>query len=156
MAVDLVRREASVLDGPDSCAALLQNMDYAIARDKTAGETTCVVAVISDGEVYGASVGDSGAWLVGGKGFEDLTKRQIRKPFLGSGCASPISFSHDVVNGGILLLATDGLFKYTSSDRIENVCRLASPEAAPKQLIELVRYQSGALPDDITIIFAHL
>lgn len=156
MAVDLVSRDVSILDNADSCITLLQSLDRAIAQDKVAGETTCVLVVITKGEVYGASVGDSGAWLIGQNGLEDLTKHQIRKPFLGSGCALPVSFKHRVADGEMLLLATDGLFKYTSADRIENVCRQASSEAATKQLVELVRYPSGALPDDITIILANL
>jgi len=156
MAVDLVRRNASILDNSDSRLTLLQNIDRAIAQDKVAGETTCVVAVITNGEIYGASVGDSGAWVIGGNGFEDLTKRQTRKPFLGSGCASPVSFQHNVVSGEMLLMATDGLFKYTSSERIVSVCRSASPEYVAQKLLELVRYPSGALPDDTTIIFTSL
>jgi len=156
MAANLVSREVSILDSPASCVTLLQSLDRAIAQDKVAGETTCVLAVITKDELYGASVGDSGAWLIGAKGFEDLTKRQIRKPFLGSGCASPVSFSHNLTGGDILLMATDGLFKYTSPEQIVSVCHQASPEAATKQLVELVRYPSGALPDDITIILTNL
>jgi serine/threonine protein phosphatase PrpC len=153
MAVDLVRQQASILDGPDSCVTLLQNVDRAIAHDRVAGETTCVVAVLSGDNVYGASVGDSGAWVMNQNGAVDLTRRQARKPFLGTGCASPVGFIHKLGNREKLLLATDGLFKYTSPGKIENVCRVNPPETVPKQLIELVRYASGALPDDITIIF---
>lgn len=156
MAAHSVSRDVSILDSPASCVALLQSLDRAIAQDKIAGETTCVLAVVVKGEVYGASVGDSGALLIGANGFEDLTKHQIRKPFLGSSCTSPVSFRHNLAGGDILLMATDGLFKYTSPDRIAGVCRQASPEAATKQLVELVRYPSGALPDDITIILTNL
>lgn len=154
MAVDLVRQEAADLNDPDSCVSVLRNVDRAIARDKVAGETTCVVTVVAESSVYGASVGDSGAWVIGEQGPADLTKHQTRKPFLGSGCALPVSFNHKIMGGENLLLATDGLFKYTSSDRIVDACRLVSPETAVKQLINLVRYASGALPDDVTVIFA--
>ena len=51
-----------------------------------------------------------------------------------------------------VLLATDGLLKYTSPDRIMEVCRRNSADEAARQLIELVRYASGALPDDVTVI----
>lgn len=152
MAVDLARQHALNLDGPDSCSAMLKNMDRAIAKDKIAGQTTCIVAVIRDGRVDGASVGDSGAWVVGENNSLELTRGQIRKPFVGSGNATPVSFSHTIQSGERLLLATDGLFKYTSSDRIIDTCRLHLAESIPKKLIELVRYPSGALPDDITII----
>jgi serine/threonine protein phosphatase PrpC len=156
MAVDLVRRQASILDGPDSCVALLQNVDRNVANDGAAGETTCVLAVLTGDNVYGASVGDSGAWVIQQNGVIDLTRRQVRKPFIGTRCASPVSFSHKLSNGEKLLIATDGLFKYTSPEKIENVCQVDAPETVASRLIELIRYPSGALPDDITIIFAAL
>src|SRR5712675_194577 len=62
MAVDIVREGASRLSDPDACGALLHTMDQAIFRDKIAGETTCALAVVNSGVIYGASVGDSGAW----------------------------------------------------------------------------------------------
>lgn len=156
MAVDLVRQQASSLDGPDSCVTLLQSVDRTIAHDRVAGETTCVVALLAGESVFGASVGDSGAWIINQNGAVDLTRRQVRKPFLGTGCASPVSFIHKLGKGEKLLLATDGLFKYTSPERIENLCRVTAPQIVPKQLIELVRYASGALPDDITVVFVVL
>ncbi|HTV42692.1 MAG TPA: protein phosphatase 2C domain-containing protein [Candidatus Sulfotelmatobacter sp.] len=152
MVVDLVRQGAAALNSPESCVILLQNADKAIARDRTAGETTCVLAVVTDDTVYGASVGDSEAWLICENGVTDFTKRQVRKPFLGSGRASPVGFSHKMGVGEKLLLATDGLFKYTSPERIESVCRTSALGLVAKQLIELVRYPSGAMPDDVTII----
>ena len=54
------------------------------------------------------------------------------------------------------MLATDGLLKYTSSERILAVCREHPPEVATQKLIELVRYPSGALPDDVTIIVSEI
>jgi hypothetical protein len=68
-------------------------------------------------------------------GVMDLTRRQARKPFLGTGCASPVGFIHKLVNREKLLLAMDGLFKYTSPEKIENVCRVTAPQIVPKQLI---------------------
>jgi len=156
MAVDLVRQHASTLDGPDSCTGLIQKIDQAIAKDKVAGETTCVIAVINPDEIFGASIGDSGAWLIDESGYMDLTQRQVRKPFVGSGSVCPISFSYKQTNGRRLLLATDGLFKYSSSERITAICRHGSPDAVAKQLVELVRYPSGSLPDDVTVILGEL
>ena len=152
MAVNLVRQHAATLDGPDSYVAMLRNLDQEIAQNKIAGQTTCIVAAVTDDYVNGASIGDSGAWIIGENDFVDLTRAQNRRPFAGSGNAVPVSFSHKMKNGEHLLLATDGLFKYTSPERITATCRLHSIESVPKKLIELVRYPSGALPDDTTII----
>lgn len=36
------------------------------------------------------------------------------------------------------------------------VCRSSPADLSSQKLIELVRYQSGALPDDVTLILAEL
>jgi serine/threonine protein phosphatase PrpC len=156
MAVELVRQKANELLDADSCVTLLQSMDQSISRDKAAGETTCAVAVVTEGEVYGASVGDSGVWSINESGFVNLTERQSRKPFIGSASAWPLPFECKRTSGGFLLLATDGLLKYTSSDRIIAAFRAQDPSEIARKLIELVRYSSGALPDDTTVIVAKL
>ncbi|MDB6112235.1 MAG: hypothetical protein JWR69_3985 [Pedosphaera sp.] len=152
LAVNMVRQHASHLVNADACAEVLRKMDAAIAKDPVAGETTCALAVITPEEIFGASVGDSGVWLIPKNGdYLNLTQAQQRKPFLGSGAAWPAPFRRPR-EAGILLLATDGLLKYTSAERIMVVCREHSAEAAGQRLIELVRYPSGALPDDVTLI----
>jgi serine/threonine protein phosphatase PrpC len=156
MAIDLIRQNASTLRDAASCVALLRKMDQAITEDAVAGETTCALAVVSDSQVYGTSVGDSGVWVIGQHDIGDLTQAQSRKPFLGSGSALPIPFDHSPKPGELLLLATDGLLKYTSRERIATVCRSHSLSDAPKKLVELVRYPSGALPDDVTVILARM
>lgn len=155
MAVELVLEAANNLRDSTACVMLLQRMDQAIETDKVAGETTCALAVVADSQIYGASVGDSGVWVITENGFSNLTARQSRKPFIGSGVACPISFEYTRTGLESLLLATDGLLKYTSSERIIANCRnSAPPDEIARRLIELVRYQSGALPDDVTAIFA--
>jgi hypothetical protein len=57
---------------------------------------------------------------------------------------------------GSLLLAIDGLLKYTSAGLIAETCCQHPPEMAAKRLIELVGYPSGALPDEVTVIVAKL
>ena len=74
------------------------------------------VVEISEGRIVGASVGDSGAWMLTGKTILDLTENQHRKPLLGSDEASPVGFGPFELSGR-LLIASDGLFKYaTQSD----------------------------------------
>ncbi len=157
MAVDFVRQHIAALRDGESCVELLRAMDAAIAQSLTAGETTFVLAVATREKVFGASVGDSGCWLVGDAGTrDDLTISQQRKPFVGSGSAWPVAFEFPMEERAILLLATDGLLKYTSSERIVETCREQPIDSVAHRLVELVRYQSGALPDDVTVIVAPL
>jgi serine/threonine protein phosphatase PrpC len=155
LSVGTVRQTAEQLQDAESCKALLSRLDQALCDDREAGETTCAIAVVSGNRVFGASVGDSGVWVITPKGHIDLSVRQMRKPFLGSGSALPVSFTHEVQTGELLLLATDGLLKYTSASRIVEACS-QSCEAAVQQLLNLVRYPSGAFPDDVSVILANL
>ena len=156
MATDIVRQNASALNTPASCSELLQRMDDAVAKDRIAGETTCALAVLTSDRIYGASVGDSGIWLISEEPNPiDLARGQQRKPFIGSGSARAIPFDHPVQRG-FLLLATDGLLKYADPTRIRETCRQPPIEFAAQQLIELVRYRSGDLPDDVTVILTKL
>ena len=154
MAVELVSQKASELCEARACAALLQSMDEAVCQDPVAGETTCALAVVTHAGVYGASVGDSGVWLIKESGFINLTERQSRKPFIGSGSCCPIPFNYNITDRDSLLLATDGLLKYTSPKRIVAICHDEVGSHVPRRLIGLVLYASGALPDDVTVIFA--
>ena len=156
MAVTFVRQHTEQLSDAASCAAILQEIDQHVAQDSIAGETTCTLAVVTADLVFGASVGDSGFWVIGETEFTDLTRLQTRKPFIGSGSAWPVTFEHKNASGGQLLMATDGLLKYASPEKIMGVCRRNSSDETARQLIELVRYPSGALPDDVTVIVCSL
>jgi serine/threonine protein phosphatase PrpC len=156
MAVEFVRQNTSILGNPESCAEVLRKMDTVVANDSIAGETTCALAIVTPEEVLGASVGDSGVWLIpDDEPYTDLTQAQRRKPMVGSACAWPVPFRR-LKRAGVLLLATDGLMKYTSAQRIVETCKRHPIEPAAQRLIELVRYPSGSLPDDVTLILASL
>lgn len=156
LAVEMIRREGWRINNPETCVDVLRQMDETTAKDAAAGETTCVVVVVTPKEIIGGSVGDSGAWWIPESGNPvNLTESQQRKPFVGTGAAWPVAFERKH-QPGWLLLATDGLLKYTSMERISGVCRQQPVELAVKTLIDLVRYPSGALPDDVTIILAKL
>lgn len=156
MAVKLIRENAFLLGNGNSCVEALRKMDEAIAKDSIAGETTCALAIVTPEEIFGASVGDSGVWWIPENGnYLNLTHAQQRKPFIGSGDAWPVPFHH-LTQPGSLLLATDGLLKYTSAENIIGTCREHPAELGAKRLIELVRYPSGGLPDDVTVILTKL
>jgi len=77
---------------PDYWVRCLLDIDCALAGSAAGGQSTAVVAEIANGQVAGASVGDSGAWILGGREIHDLTETQHRKPLLGSGDAFPVGF----------------------------------------------------------------
>jgi len=136
--------------------AVVAELDHAMAKDARFGETTFVVAAVHAGTVRGASVGDSGAWLVRrGGSVLDLTADQRRKPLLGSGAAVPISFGPYPAEGR-LLLASDGLFKYAARERIAFAAQVANIEEAADALVALPRLPSGALQDDVAVVLADL
>jgi PPM family protein phosphatase len=134
---------------PEDWARCLYEMDQALVQ--TGGQCTAVIVEISEGGVVGASVGDSGAWMLTGKAVIDLTENQHRKPLLGSDEAMPMGFG-PIELSGRLLLATDGLFKYAPASDIAQRAMGVSVDAAVARMIAGVRLRSGALQDDVGII----
>jgi serine/threonine protein phosphatase PrpC len=133
--------------------ALLMSIDRKMAELGAYGETTAVIAVLSDQALTGASVGDSGAYLFSNGTIENLTEKQMRKPFLGSGSAFPLGFSRPSADGTVLV-ASDGLLKYSSMEKISAIAVGPDLEESSQKLVQLVRYPSGALPDDVSILLA--
>jgi serine/threonine protein phosphatase PrpC len=151
--IETVRSVASdssldVHDG-DLWSALLMEADAALAARRV-GETTGVVVVVGASGVTGVSVGDSEAWVVSAKSIDDLTCNQER-PRLGSGRAIPVGFRRTDV-GGVLLVATDGLFRYASPERISATVRETDASEVAEHLMALVRLPSGAYQDDVGIV----
>jgi serine/threonine protein phosphatase PrpC len=140
---------------PEGLVSALRSLDCEIGLDLYAGETTCVVAVAGEEGLTGASVGDSGALLIGPDSVRDLTARQHRKPRLGSAAARPVGFTYREPEG-VLLLASDGLLDYSTHDRIAGIVRAHEPAEAVAALIESVRLRSGELPDDVSVVVAVL
>jgi len=145
--------ESGSLRAPEDCMRILRAADTEAEEHPVAGISTGVLAVVTEESVFGASVGDSKAWWFGNdsESFEDLTANQIRKPFLGTGRARPVSFSMPI-EAGVLLVASDGLMDYGKPDEIQAVVRGSDDlEQAARALIELVMYPWGKLPDDVTV-----
>ncbi len=125
----------------------LQEMDTALAG---VGETTAVLARISADRISGGVVGDSGAWLVGPRIHRVLTS--VRKPYLGSGAAFPAPFRGQWEEP-TLLMASDGLLRYTDPERIIKAASASELEEAAEALLALVRLPlSGEYPDDVSLI----
>ena len=145
--IDAVTRAGSA---PGSWSSLLQQVD----RDRprlAGGQTTAVVVSVTARGLTGASVGDSGAWVVRGADIVDLTDGQRRKPLLGDG-ASPFEITAAALGTGTLLVASDGLLRYARSEAIVQLVSAADLAAAARGLVDLVRLRSGALPDDVSVV----
>lgn len=119
------------------------------------GESTAVVVDLRPYGIAGASVGDSQAWIISSDEITDLTIDQNRKPLLGSGNSDPASFTHESLNG-ILLVGTDGLFDYADRKSIVKILLEADFCSIPRRCIEFVRLPSGDYWDDIGIVAARV
>ena len=157
----VVRRvEEFVSRGPDfedpqTWSDFLTETDLALGLANDCGITTAVVLAVTPASLCGASVGDSQAWLVTHDDHRVLTLHQRKKPLVGDGCAEPVSFCL-ARKQGVLLVATDGLFKYTNS---ASICRTVSeltPDLACQKLIDLARLPNGALQDDVGVVVCRL
>jgi PPM family protein phosphatase len=107
------------------------------------------VVEITGNIIIGASVGDSEAWSFRPGGREQLTAHQQRKPLIGSGRATPVPFAASWPPGAVLVIASDGLFKYSS---IERLAMATTSGASPAHLVDLVRLKSGCLQDDVAVV----
>jgi serine/threonine protein phosphatase PrpC len=128
---------------------VFRRTDAELAQTRS-GETTGIVVVVTSRGVLGVSAGDSEAYVVTKTGIDDLTASQNRKR-LGSGQASPVPFFRAALDG-VLVVGTDGLFKYASLERIVDAVDRRSPAEATERLIALVRLPSGAYPDDVGVV----
>jgi serine/threonine protein phosphatase PrpC len=146
--VSIVRENMSSLHTAADCDRVLRSADDRISA--TGGETTGIVLIAHGGRVFGASVGDSEAWLFSSTGEVHLTQSQRRKPMLGSGEADPGAFTTEV-REGLLLVASDGLWKYTSNEKIRGEIRAGAGDDLLDRLVKLVRLRSGALQDDVAL-----
>ncbi|MBI1177472.1 SpoIIE family protein phosphatase [bacterium] len=139
----------------DSFVEMLSRLDKDLSDNRGTGETTIIAIRISASKLVGASVGDSGAWLISDEGIDDLSSGQVRKPLLGSGATNPVGFERTGLTGR-LLVASDGLFKYASRGKIADIVRTNEAGVALDLLMALVRYPSGALPDDVSLVLVKM
>jgi serine/threonine protein phosphatase PrpC len=146
---------AERIDDAPAWAELLGRIDRQIAE--CSGQAAAAVVAWCGTGLFGASVGDCAAWHIGGDAaaHDDLTHAQVRKPLLGTGEAKPVAFERPGASTGTLLVASDGLVKYTAPARIREVVAAGvgggALQPAAAALIDLVRLRSGALPDDVTV-----
>lgn len=142
----------------------LRELDRQMTETVGMGETTAVVALLTE-RVFGgtnglecgcigAAVGDSVAWHISDAALEPLTRGSERKPWVGSGTARAVGFSEIRPSFGWVLLATDGLVKYTRAAHVCDVVRTVPFDEIPRRLIDLARLPNGLLQDDVAVIVA--
>ena len=137
----------------DALNALWEEIDDALFPTGL-GEAAAAIAAIEGTRVFGASVGDSVAWVIGNRAISDLSAEQVRKPLLGSGRARPVAFE-GTLGEGTLLLASDGLVKYASEVQVvKTVADAHDLDAAARGLVDGVRLRSGKLQDDVSVVLA--
>jgi serine/threonine protein phosphatase PrpC len=108
-----------------------------------------ILEVTSTGHAHGTSVGDCQAWLFTDTATE-LTEGQFRRPFLGLGMARPIGFAADVA-GGVLVLATDGLWKRARREWIRRIATGEPLDSAAAHLIDAAMADDGRPRDDASL-----
>ena len=111
-----------------------------------------------DDGIYGASSGDSEAWVIRKDGsIDDLTAKQHLKRRIGSGRAVPVGVERRGLEGGTVVVGSDGLFRYTTAERIASVVvSAAKADDGAEALVELVRTGSLDLLDDVAAVFVTL
>jgi serine/threonine protein phosphatase PrpC len=130
--------------------ALLADLDQD-AKRLGGGQSTAVILALSVSRIAGASVGDSGAWMITGSDVVDLTEGQDRKPLVGDGC-KPFRITAPAIGGSTLLVASDGLLRYESQRDIARIANGPDLAAAAHALIDLVRLPTGGLQDDVSFV----
>jgi serine/threonine protein phosphatase PrpC len=129
----------------------LQWIDKSTLLAASAGLTTAVVAVVAEGVVEGASVGDSEAWIVTDTDSVVLTTHQNRRPLIGSGRCAAVAFG-PVSMRGTLVLGSDGLFKCCPREALLDIVRSAELDTIPERLLRASRLPSGRLQDDFAVL----
>lgn len=114
-------------------------------------QSTAVILSVSESGLAGASVGDSGAWLISGLDVVDLTNGQDRKPLVGDGC-NTFRVTAPPIGDGTLLIASDGLLRYAKRHDIARVANGPDLTVAARALVDLVRLTTGGLQDDVGIV----
>lgn len=141
---------AFVVGKVQSWLDLFHAADTGLASN-VAGETTAVLIVLGPDGLLGISIGDSEAWVITPGGIDNLTIGQHTRHRLGNQQGSLVIFERSALTG-VLVLASDGLFKYASMPIIAGLVRDCTVTHAAERLIELVRQRSGKVSEDVAVV----
>lgn len=145
-----VQEAVQYLTDAEKCRKLMMQVDWILSGDLNGPKTTGIVVVIDSKRLFGAACGDSAARIYQADREIEVTPPGRSKPFLGSGSAPIADFEIELI--GTLVVATDGLWKYSKSPDIWRTIRNTVAERLAAALADLSRLQSGNLPDDIAVV----
>jgi serine/threonine protein phosphatase PrpC len=154
----------------------LEEANRAVVENVPGGGTTLTAAVIHDGDMFFAHVGDSRAYVISDGTSEVLTRdhslverlveleqlteeeaashpqRNVLYRAIGQGPNLEIdTFTHPVPRGGHLLLCSDGLWGEVSDREIRRiVCGATHPQDACDELVRAANAAGG--PDNISAV----
>jgi len=161
VAVEEGLRAAASLPALELCKeapwyAIVGAADEAVCEDDAAGYCSLVSLCVSAHGIYGASCGDSGALLVSGGRDTLLTDGQRKNPPVGSSGARPTAFSARPAPGWVLLVVSDGVWKYVGW---ESIAEMAARHRG-QELIDALRRAAleaggGRLQDDLSVALLH-
>jgi PPM family protein phosphatase len=142
------------LQNPLVWAELIRMADRAIHSDTESGYTTLVALGLRFGQVVGASQGDSAVFAQHDGSFIELTQNQRKNPPIGSGEVRPRSFQTGFTEPWLLMLMTDGVWKYVGHERLaELTAKQRATDLLLTEIQELARLKtSGRFQDDFTIL----
>ena len=147
------------LTKPKTWAKILRAADATAQALPDAGATTLVALCIMGNSVYGASSGDSAAVLLNVYDqYHELSKEQTKNPPVGSGQAKFVPFSQTLLDPWLVMLASDGLWRYVRWEGVKTILRThqlggGESDALVEQLVDAARSAGkGILRDDTTMI----
>ena len=161
VAVEEGLRAAASFPAPELCAeapwyAIVGAADEAVCEDDAAGYCSLVSLCVSVRGIYGASCGDSGALLLTGGQDILLTDGQRKNPPVGSSGARPTAFSARPAPGWVLLVVSDGVWKYVGWESITQIAARHQGQALIDALRRAAREAGrGKLQDDFSVALLH-
>lgn len=96
---------------------LFQKIEFEIMCEGDCDTTGILIQIDTHNNLLGISAGDSEAFLFKQNCIIDLTKKQKKKPRIGSG-AYPVLFKDKVDHGDILFIASDGVLNTINKDEL--------------------------------------
>lgn len=147
------------LSKPKTWLKILRAADAAVHALPEAGATTLVGLSITNTTICGASSGDSAAVLLNVYDqYHELSADQIKNPPVGSGRAKFVPFSQSFIDPWLVMLASDGLWKYVGWEGVKTVLRRGQiNENQSAEIVDALAAAAreagqGILRDDTTMI----
>jgi serine/threonine protein phosphatase PrpC len=120
----------------------------------TGGFTTLIALSVRRDFAAGASCGDSKVYFKA-PSQEDLhewTEHQRKNPPVGSQAANFESFSYPAIEGGRILMASDGVWKYCGYEALRSSFLLPADSVTSSLRAAILNRGGSTLPDDFSIV----